>query len=89
MALHPLNILYCKCSRSVLVREGAQPGTLEDITPAGFNVRTVVHEYGGGAFKVQGDTVVFSNYADQRLYKQSLDGGVFQARTMFSLCTEE
>jgi len=79
VALHSLNILSFKCSRSVLVREGAQPGTLEDITPAGFNVRTVVHEYGGGAFKVQGDTLVFSNYADQRLYKQSLDGGVFQA----------
>ena len=89
VALHSLNILSFKCSRSVLVREGAQPGTLEDITPAGFNVRTVVHEYGGGAFKVQGDTLVFSNYADQRLYKQSLDGGVFQAWTMFSLCAEE
>lgn len=63
-------------SRVVLVREGAQPGSVEDITPAGFNVRTVVHEYGGGAFTVKGDNVVFSNYADQRLYKQSINGGI-------------
>jgi hypothetical protein len=59
------------------MREGAQPGSAaEDITPASFNVRTLVHEYGGGAFKVKGDTIVFSNYADQRLYKQSIHGGI-------------
>jgi len=59
----------------VLVREGSQPGSVEDITPAGFSVRTVVHEYGGGAFTVKGDNIVFSNYADQRLYRQSVNGG--------------
>jgi hypothetical protein len=37
-------------------------------------VRTTVHEYGGGAFTMEGDTVIFSNYVDQRLYKQSLVG---------------
>lgn len=44
-----------------------------DITPKEFGVRTLAQEYGGGAFRVFGDTVVFSNYKDQRLYKQSLD----------------
>lgn len=44
-----------------------------DITPKDFGVRTLAQEYGGGAFRVFGDTVVFSNYKDQRLYKQSLD----------------
>jgi dipeptidyl aminopeptidase/acylaminoacyl peptidase len=63
-----------EAGRVVLVREGAQPGSVEDITPAGFSVRTVVHEYGGGAFAVKGDNIVFSNYADQRLYKQSIRG---------------
>lgn len=64
-----------EAGRAVLMREGAQPGSAaEDITPANFNVRTLVHEYGGGAFKVKGDTIVFSNYADQRLYKQSIHG---------------
>ncbi|CAK9855302.1 unnamed protein product [Sphagnum jensenii] len=61
--------------RAVLVREGADTESPPiDITPAGFNVRTTVHEYGGGAFTVEGDTVIFSNYVDQRLYKQSLVG---------------
>ncbi len=39
-----------------------------DITPEGFNVRTAVHEYGGGAFAVQGGTAFFSNYDDARIY---------------------
>jgi dipeptidyl aminopeptidase/acylaminoacyl peptidase len=43
------------------------------VTPAGFDVRTRVHEYGGGSYIVHGDTVLFSNFADQRLYRQ--DGG--------------
>lgn len=43
-----------------------------DITPKEFAVRTVAQEYGGGAFRISGDTVVFSNYIDQRLYKQSI-----------------
>ncbi|KAG0606218.1 hypothetical protein M758_9G123100 [Ceratodon purpureus] len=64
-----------EAGRAVLVREGAHPGSpAEDITPANFNVRTLVHEYGGGAFTVKGDNIVFSNYADQRLYKQSING---------------
>ncbi|GLJ48348.1 hypothetical protein SUGI_1020710 [Cryptomeria japonica] len=61
--------------RSVLVREAAVTGdSTEVITPDGFNVRTLVHEYGGGAFAVSGNVVVFSNYEDQRLYKQSVKG---------------
>jgi dipeptidyl aminopeptidase/acylaminoacyl peptidase len=38
------------------------------VTPAGVNVRTRVHEYGGAPFVVAGDTVYYSNFADQRLY---------------------
>ncbi|KAK4390597.1 Dipeptidyl peptidase family member 6 [Sesamum angolense] len=43
-----------------------------DITPKDFAVRTVAQEYGGGAFSISGDSVIFSNYKDQRLYKQSI-----------------
>lgn len=43
-----------------------------DITPKDFAVRTTCQEYGGGAFSCSGDIVVFSNYKDQRLYKQSI-----------------
>jgi dipeptidyl aminopeptidase/acylaminoacyl peptidase len=49
--------------RSVLVRNGA------DVTPAGLNVRTRVHEYGGGAYVVRDGVAYFSNFADQRLYR--------------------
>ena len=59
--------------RSVLVRR--QPsGGVEDVTPAPFNARTRVHEYGGGAACVQDGLIFFSNFADQRLYQQV--GGV-------------
>lgn len=47
-------------------------GEARDITPKEFNVRTLAQEYGGGAFSIFGDVVVFSNYKDQRLYKQSI-----------------
>jgi dipeptidyl aminopeptidase/acylaminoacyl peptidase len=40
------------------------------MTPPAFNVRTRVNEYGGGAFVVANGTVYFSNFADQRLYRQ-------------------
>ena len=44
-----------------------------DVTPSGFNARTRVHEYGGGAYLVHEDSVFFSNFEDQRMYRQ--DGG--------------
>ncbi len=55
--------------RSVLVRQdhGGEPA---DVMPVGFNVRTKVHEYGGGSFLVHRGTVFASNFEDQRLYRQ-------------------
>ncbi|CAL5196266.1 unnamed protein product [Lathyrus oleraceus] len=47
-------------------------GEAVDITPKEFGVRTLAREYGGGAFTVSGDVFLFSNYKDQRLYKQSI-----------------
>lgn len=55
--------------RSVVVRRAAG-GRTRDLTPPGFNARTLVHEYGGGAALVEGGVVYFSNFADQRLYRQ-------------------
>jgi dipeptidyl aminopeptidase/acylaminoacyl peptidase len=54
--------------RSVLVRHQGD-GSTTDVTPPPFNVRTRVHEYGGGAYTAAGGTVVFSNLADGRLYR--------------------
>jgi dipeptidyl aminopeptidase/acylaminoacyl peptidase len=55
--------------RKVIVRRGLD-GVVTDVTPAGFNARTRVHEYGGGDYAVANGVVVFSNFADQRLYLQ-------------------
>jgi dipeptidyl aminopeptidase/acylaminoacyl peptidase len=52
---------------------GAATAKAEDLVPEGFNARTRVHEYGGGAYALAGDTLFFSNFADQRLYR--LDPG--------------
>jgi dipeptidyl aminopeptidase/acylaminoacyl peptidase len=54
--------------RYVLVRrDGA--GSVDDVTAAPHNVRTRVHEYGGGAYTVDGGVAWYSNVADGRLYR--------------------
>jgi dipeptidyl aminopeptidase/acylaminoacyl peptidase len=58
-----------EAGRSVLVRR-TPDGNITDLTPPPFNVRTRVHEYGGGAFLVSGETVYFSNFTDNRIYRQ-------------------
>ena len=58
-----------EAGRNVVVRL-TQDGHIADITPSPFSVRTRVHEYGGGAFAVSGGVVYFSNYGDQRVYRQ-------------------
>ena len=55
--------------RNVVVRRAAD-GEIGDVTPPEFNVRTRVHEYGGGAYTVDDGTVYFSNFDDQQLYRQ-------------------
>jgi len=59
--------------RNVIVRRTAD-GLIADLTPAHLNVRTRVHEYGGGEFAVADGTVYFSNFADGRLYRQERAG---------------
>ncbi|ORY06314.1 alpha/beta-hydrolase [Basidiobolus meristosporus CBS 931.73] len=59
------NVLVCK-----------QLGSTDkatEVTPSEYSVRTRVHEYGDGSFSVKGQTVVFSNDHDFRLYKVSMD----------------
>src|SRR5215207_8953902 len=59
-----------KGGRNVLVRRGPK-GSVEDVTPPPFSVRTRVHEYGGGAACLRRGMIFFSNFADQRLYRQA------------------
>ena len=44
-------------------------GSAVDVVRVGFNVRTRVHEYGGGAWFRDGGTVYCSNFDDSRLYR--------------------
>ncbi|HEY8227579.1 MAG TPA: S9 family peptidase [Pyrinomonadaceae bacterium] len=55
--------------RNVLVRCDSD-GVCRDVNPAPFNARNRVHEYGGGDYTVSQGTAYFSNFADQRLYRQ-------------------
>ena len=59
--------------RNVIVRLDAS-GAATDVNPPPFNARTRVHEYGGGDYVVSDGVIYFSNFADQRLYKQILGG---------------
>ncbi|HET7468009.1 MAG TPA: S9 family peptidase [Candidatus Dormibacteraeota bacterium] len=55
--------------RQVVVRR-AVDGAITDVTPRGFNARTRVHEYGGGDYAVSHGSVWFTNFDDQRVYRQ-------------------
>jgi len=57
-----------EAGRNVVVKR-APDGETVDVNPPPFNVRTTVHEYGGGAYKVNEGTVYFTNFSDQRLYR--------------------
>ncbi len=59
--------------RNVIMRM-TPDGAVSDVNPAPFNARTRVHEYGGGAWIADGGVVWFSNFDDQRIYRQELDG---------------
>ncbi|MBZ5578155.1 MAG: prolyl oligopeptidase family serine peptidase [Acidobacteriia bacterium] len=61
--------------RSVVVRQ-SPGGAPADLTPPPFNVRTRVHEYGGGAWTVSSRALYFSHDTDRRLYR--LDQGAGQ-----------
>ena len=53
-----------------LIVRGDPHGAAVELTPKPFNVRTRVHEYGGGAWTVAEGTLYFSSFADGRLYRQ-------------------
>jgi len=40
-----------------------------EVTPTGLNLRTMAHEYGGGAYCVRDGVVFCSSFDDQRLYR--------------------
>jgi dipeptidyl aminopeptidase/acylaminoacyl peptidase len=58
--------------RNVLVKRAAD-GRIEDVIPREMDVRTRVHEYGGGAYAVADGIIFFSNFKDQRVYRMRSD----------------
>jgi dipeptidyl aminopeptidase/acylaminoacyl peptidase len=55
--------------RSVVVRR-TKDGKIEDVTPPNQSARTLAHDPGMAAYIVSKGMVYFSNYSDQRLYRQ-------------------
>ena len=67
-------LLWCESrpnqgGRSVIVECDAN-GADHDRSPAGSNVRSRVHEYGGGAWTAQGPDIWYVNDIDRRIYHQ-------------------
>jgi dipeptidyl aminopeptidase/acylaminoacyl peptidase len=58
-----------EAGRNVIIRRNAD-GTCTDVNPPPFNARTRVHEYGGGDYVISQGIAYFSNFSDQRLYRQ-------------------
>ena len=54
--------------RQVLVRREPD-GTITRLTPEGFNARSRVHEYGGGAILVSNELIVVSDFVSGRLHR--------------------
>ena len=46
-----------------------EDGRVSDVTPAATSARTRVHEYGGGAVWLHGETAFCSEFADSRPYR--------------------
>ena len=65
--------------RSTLMRH--HDGRTMELTPAPANVRSRVHEYGGGAYCIGGDAAYFVSFADQNIYAMPLDGGAVRQVT--------
>jgi dipeptidyl aminopeptidase/acylaminoacyl peptidase len=63
-----------EAGRCVVVRYVPGSSFNEDINPEPFNVRSRVHEYGGGAWTVSAGTTFFSNYSDGRLFRMERGG---------------
>ncbi len=47
----------------------ARGGSIERVTPQGVDVRSGVYEYGGGAYAVAHETIVYSDQSDGRLHR--------------------
>ncbi|WP_280155315.1 prolyl oligopeptidase family serine peptidase [Piscinibacter sp. XHJ-5] len=56
--------------------DGTADSPTEMLTAAPYNVRSRVHEYGGGACIAAGGVLYFSHYADNLVYRRAPDGAI-------------
>jgi len=61
--------------RTTLMLRRAGAATAEEVTPGDWNLRSRVHEYGGGAVAVGADTLVWVHDGDRCLWQQALAAG--------------
>ncbi len=73
-SLYWLEIRPSEGGRTALVQRAAD-GDIGDVLPDTVSVRTMAHEYGGGAYRRDGGVLVYTNYEDQRLYRVDASGG--------------
>ncbi len=59
--------------RGVVVRADGVDAPPTEITPTDADVRTLVHEYGGGDIAVHDGTLFYARFEDQRLYRVDAD----------------
>ncbi|MEO7268611.1 MAG: prolyl oligopeptidase family serine peptidase [Knoellia sp.] len=62
--------------RVVLVRHVGASGVVEDVVGEGVNVRSRVHEYGGGAYAVRSGTVVVTTMPELVVHVVESDGSL-------------
>ena len=55
--------------RNVIMRYSSD-GNYRELTPESLNVRSLVHEYGGGEYLVEDGRLYFSNFSDRRIYRK-------------------
>ena len=60
--------------RQVLMRADAE-GAISEVSPPAVNVRTRVHEYGGGDYDVRDGVAYYARFDDQRVYRVAAGGG--------------
>ncbi len=70
--------------RVVIMRRGTAEGASppHELTAADTNVRTLVHEYGGGAWWADDSTLWYCNHRDQRIHQLPLDAAASEPRAL-------
>lgn len=60
----------------ITIMKKSPDGRVVELTPAPFNARTRVHEYGGAPFILHEGSLYFSNFKDNLLYLRQSDGEI-------------